>query len=355
MVVKGRVKNKFETLRDLLKRDIVRGRYRPGAYLPNEEALTATYGVNQGTVNKAIASLATEGFVVTKSRLGSMVLETKERKIAARLIVVAMHSSGHVYGELSARLMAEIQRHHYFPALVNVADTSDRDLVDNYVVPQLHEAINAFPEFLVVDGVADFPFHILKERRGEIANLVIINRYENDFGLDAHYILSDYQRGAYLAASHMIERGCRKLLMVLHEGTVKHAYDLSAMMVKGVGMACAERGLPFGASDLLASDSDEFKSHFAAQGRPLGIFAVADSIARKAQETLDGLGLKCGVDYKLAGYYDTPWATELKPRLTTVSLREAAVIEGLGRIIAQKPEERQRVIIEPELIVREST
>lgn len=355
MVVKGRMRNKFETLRDLLKRDIVRGRYRAGVYLPNEEALTATYGVNQGTVNKAIASLATEGFVVTKSRLGSMVLETKDRKIAARLVVVAMAGSGHLYGELSAQLMAEIQRHHYFPTLINVADTNDRDLVDNYVIPQLHEAINAFPEFLVVDGVADFPFHILKERRSEIANLIIINRYESDLCLDAHYILSDYQRGAYLAASHLIGQGCRKLLMVLHEGRVKHEYDLSAMMVKGVGKACAEHGMPFGASELLASDSEELKSRFTAGERPLGILAASDYLARSAQERLDGLGLKCAVDYKIAGYFNTPWASEIRPRLTSVSLREAAIIEELGRIIVQKPEERQRIIIEPELITREST
>jgi DNA-binding GntR family transcriptional regulator len=68
----GRVP-RYLLVAQLMRQEIMSGRYRPGDMLPSEHALMSVYGVSQSTVRAALAVLREEGLVVTRKSAGSSV------------------------------------------------------------------------------------------------------------------------------------------------------------------------------------------------------------------------------------------------------------------------------------------
>jgi GntR family histidine utilization transcriptional repressor len=65
----------WEQIRRALAAPIVRGEWPPGTHLPGEIALTEAFGVARMTVSRAIQSLANEGLVSRRRKLGTVVAE----------------------------------------------------------------------------------------------------------------------------------------------------------------------------------------------------------------------------------------------------------------------------------------
>jgi GntR family transcriptional regulator len=60
-------------LADLLRAEILEGQRRPGTQLPTESEFQHAYGVSRTTVRAALATLASEGLVLTRKGFGSYV------------------------------------------------------------------------------------------------------------------------------------------------------------------------------------------------------------------------------------------------------------------------------------------
>lgn len=74
----------YDQIRLLITQSLVGGEWRPGEMIPSEMELASRYKVSQGTVRKAIDSLASENIVIRKQGKGTFVathnaLETKLR------------------------------------------------------------------------------------------------------------------------------------------------------------------------------------------------------------------------------------------------------------------------------------
>jgi multiple sugar transport system substrate-binding protein len=63
----------YVQLKTLLLEEIVGGRYAPGAQLPTEHELCASYGISRTPVHRALAELAEEGAILRHRRRGSFV------------------------------------------------------------------------------------------------------------------------------------------------------------------------------------------------------------------------------------------------------------------------------------------
>jgi len=63
-------------LADLLRAEIQEGRRRPGSKLPTESEFQRAYGVSRTTIRSALATLASEGLVLTRKGFGSYVRDT---------------------------------------------------------------------------------------------------------------------------------------------------------------------------------------------------------------------------------------------------------------------------------------
>ncbi|KKR03600.1 MAG: Transcriptional regulator, LacI family [Candidatus Uhrbacteria bacterium GW2011_GWF2_39_13] len=355
--MKLKFKNKYEILRENIKNNILKGKYADGI-LPPEEKLAEFYGLNRGTVNKVMSSLESEGLISRKPRVGSIIVDIKERKPALRLGGLIMLNVGHVYGNLHTLMTREIRKNHYFPVLLDVESGLDRQNIEKNLGNYIKSFLDSSPDFLAVDGMYDLPFEFFSKWLNKKTNLVIFNRYESDLKFSATYILSDYQKGAYIATKHLLETGCKNVIII-----PSHFYEncrISTDMLRGVELAYAEKG------KTLRKEEDVFPTkdrsyleliikRFKSKHRPDGIFAFSDSNARIIQNALGELNLCPGRDYKMVGYYNTPWAIEFDPKLTSISINEAAIAAEFGNLLSMRNFENRKIMIAPELIIRETT
>lgn len=68
----------YARLADLLRRDILSGRLRPGQAIPSEVTLQQEFGLGRHTVRRAVAVLRAEGLVVVAKGHGVLVRERAE-------------------------------------------------------------------------------------------------------------------------------------------------------------------------------------------------------------------------------------------------------------------------------------
>lgn len=70
----------YRQLAAILRGQIADGTLQPDRVLPSKATLQQTYGVSQGTVERALAALKAEGLVVTVLGRGVFVLPPDERR-----------------------------------------------------------------------------------------------------------------------------------------------------------------------------------------------------------------------------------------------------------------------------------
>lgn len=67
-------------LKQIIKEDILRGKYKPGQQLPPESELCKTYGVSRITTRRAITDLVDEGILYSHQGKGTFVKQAKEKR-----------------------------------------------------------------------------------------------------------------------------------------------------------------------------------------------------------------------------------------------------------------------------------
>ncbi|WP_344595821.1 GntR family transcriptional regulator [Actinomadura vinacea] len=80
-----RPRARYRQVADDLREAIVRGDHGPGDALPSQPELARKYGLNQTSINRAIALLEAEGYVRTEHGRGSFVIETPTVKRVRRI------------------------------------------------------------------------------------------------------------------------------------------------------------------------------------------------------------------------------------------------------------------------------
>jgi LacI family transcriptional regulator len=93
--------------------------------------------------------------------------------------------------------------------------------------------------------------------------------------------------------------------------------------------------------------------------RPDAVFAASDVMAIGAMAAIERAGLRVPDDIAIVGYDDSPYATMVSPRLTSVRqdapAQGIAAAEGVLRMIVNPTANPPELIVPVELIVRESS
>lgn len=169
--------------------------------------------------------------------------------------------------------------------------------------------------------------------------------------------------GGHLAASHLIEQGCRRIAFIGGQLGIKQVAD----RLLGANQACAahpgvelevlphdgmgvHQGREAGATILQRPPSE----------RPDGAFCANDLLAVGVLQSLTMLaGLTVPDDLRLVGYDDIDFAAATVVPLTSIRqpslLIGKTAVELLVEQIGPDPKEPREVVFQPELIVRESS
>lgn len=195
----------------------------------------------------------------------------------------------------------------------------------------------------------DFPFVVVEN---EIEDAKVNN------------IIVDNALGSRLAVEHLVSLGCRRIMHVTGGKRVK----VSLSRWQGYLDAMKANGLEQSISVLECDDFGEQEGYdaivsFLKTGTdlPEAIYFSADNMAFGGMMALEDAGISIPEDIRIVGFDDdkAPNAERRLKKLTTIHqpLYEvgAKAVEVLIGQIKNPEEPRQRIVMEPQLIVRETT
>lgn len=212
-----------------------------------------------------------------------------------------------------------------------------------------------------VDGVVLCP---CQKSRESVAMLeqyglpyVLSGRYFDDLSADS--VVWDDKKGGYLAARHLLDRGCRRVLMLNGPSEISSARERA----QGYRQALEEAGAPplIRSVSSLAGGVYEALDALRAEGADYdGLFAFSDLIAFEAACYLQERGAALPGGVRMVGFDDILSHVRIPFGLSSVSADKkdemACVVELLlDQIEAKAPRESVRRVLDVKLVERESS
>lgn len=190
--------------------------------------------------------------------------------------------------------------------------------------------------------------------------LVLINTLFQEF--DCHQVVIDNIYGGYLATSHLLKLGHRRIGFV---GGLQDS-KVTAYRFAGYKKALEEKGIAVDAS-LVNHGPLQWESGYErtlkllknSKNAPTAIFAGNDMVALGAMWAAEEAGLSVPEDLALVGFDDLAIANYPRISLTTVSqpkrkMGEEAINLIIDELSQGQSAEKKRIVLQPTLIVRRS-
>lgn len=172
-------------------------------------------------------------------------------------------------------------------------------------------------------------------------------------------IIDDFL-GGYTAAEHLISLGHKKIACIVGNGSTTGERD----RIRGFQKAMHEAGMTLDESLIIPTEySLESGKQAAAElfdrDLPTAVFAFNDVLSCAAIQAARSRGIRVPEDLSVIGFDNTILAEMTAPPLTTISqpIREMGrrVVELLIDEIQGKKKAKSKIILSPELVIRQST
>lgn len=180
-------------------------------------------------------------------------------------------------------------------------------------------------------------------------------------GVDSDYVGNDNKAGAKLATRHLLDLGHERIAYVGRNrltSTGRDRFEGFRSAMREAGVTAREDWLV----ECQATREDGFRETVKVmQGRnaPTALICFNDTIAFGAMLGLRSIGQEPGADCSVVGMDDVSEAALWQPALTTISIGRDTIGRAAGKLLTDRLEEPrrpfERVIIQPELVVRSST
>ena len=298
-------------------------------------------GVGIGTVSRVINN-SPQISPETKSRVLHTIRELRYQPHAmarglarnkTHMIAIILPSfTGYFYLELLRGIQQEVTEHQYDIVLYNV---DDPERIDNFLNRILRERR--------VDGLLLVSMRISEKYRERYLHakfpMVLVDSEHEAFDS----VSVENEQGAYLATSHLIDQGHKKVGMI--DAQLKSTP--AKIRLQGYKKALKDHHLPFNESYLVISDEDPDKDGFNRQAgysamkkilsmsdRPTAVFISSDVQAAGALRALQEAELRTPQDMAIVGFDDIELAQYLG--LTTIH----QPLFEMGRLAVQRLIER---------------
>lgn len=303
--------------------------------------------VADGTRQRVLESMRALGYVYNRG--------------AASLRTQRTHTVGVAINELVnpyfSELTAAIER-----ALTKVGRTvflsnSDEDPARQDQFIETMREYNA--DGLIVCPAAGSDPSALRRLRDYGVPCVLISRNLPGSGLD--YAGNDHRRGMFLATEHLISLGHRRIAMI--GGNDRTSTGMERR--EGYQQALKAYGIDTDPTLLVPSKvtrsdaADAIKTLIGRRRPPTACVCFNDVLAFGVMLGLRQLGLEAGRDFAVVGCDDLVEAALWTPALTTVRIQHRAMGEAAAQLLLDRIGDlaapRREVVLQPELVVRESS
>jgi GntR family transcriptional regulator of arabinose operon len=345
------------------------GQYPTGVKLPSEPRLAAEFRVSRGTLRQALASLRQGGFLDSVPGRGTFVRGPRPRVLESRRRVVGLIVPSVTRPALPEVLMAiEDELHGRGYSLLVGTSGNSREQENGRVHRILGEGVSGLI-VLPIDGRPDPGAY--RQLFDEGFPLVLIDRHIVGLSIDA--VLPDNVGGAFVAVSHLIELGHRRIAFISSDNLTttsvlerlqgyQQALRASEIPAEAELIFTRLPAMPPDGTDedqVIQDNARRIVRFLSSRPLPTAVFALHDRIAISVLEAAAELGLRVPDDLAIVGFDDDPLAQKLRVPLTTIAQPRDQIGRTAARMIADRIEGRRteiaRIVLPTELVIRRSS
>jgi DNA-binding LacI/PurR family transcriptional regulator len=179
--------------------------------------------------------------------------------------------------------------------------------------------------------------------------------------LNASNVVLDNAFGGEQAVQHLIEQGCKKIVLLRSHATV----SVSTLRENGYRAAHQKADLVVDESLIVHCDFNQDSAYRATQQLltrtlPDAIFTVSDRLALGAMLALKERGLRIPEDVAIVGFNDEPIMSLMTPKLSSVTqpafeMGRRATRLFIEQIHAEGKPDVETIVLKPQLMIRESS
>lgn len=334
--MKNSVINQERIYRILLD-GIKTGKYPEDSVLPPLRQLAEEFASSPGTVRQALLKLQNEGIVSARHGSGYFIHGRGRRKPRSILMVERTGNQ-----DLYANFINELRLcfHEYPEYTITLEDPSRfQDQPEQLRERLLAEAPNLDAIFFNGEYMP-LPHEAYAELQKYTKLFYYFNTKARFSTAGVPGVATDWNHGQYIAVRHLIEIGCRNLLLLT--GSVRHDGALAALGDTG------------GKAQVTFVVNEEDANEKLSAGGFDAVYCAQDPVAVRIIQRLRGLGYRIPGDIAVIGYYNTPWSEYPECPLTSVSVCEKEMIGKVFDMFSGK-EESQQLVQLPRLVIRDTT
>lgn len=355
---------RYREIVEILRDEILQGRYNPSRVFPSVTRLTRRFGISHLTAVRVLEQLKSAGLVVSRQGSGSFVTR--------RSMLIGLIVPGLAYGEFYPPVVSEIARLcQSFGYGLMFGDAFSNDSTRRE--KQLSDLAKDFVDKDVC-GVIFNPADMTKTAAG--VNAEIIDRFSKAgipvVLLDSDIVTPPERSGCDLVGSDNFEAGFRIARHLLDRGARRIAFvtyaDCTATSVyrrmQGVRACVTGRSAP---SVLLPDISVPFPhpidvrhlKNYVRRHRPDALICASDTGAAFLCKALIKIGCRVPEDVMVAGFDDVQHALISSPQLTTAHQPCADIAAMAFRLLVDRIREptlpTHEIALDAPLVIREST
>ena len=201
---------------------------------------------------------------------------------------------------------------------------------------------------------------LLAEAARDGLNVVLMNRISDDYSFPS--VSVDNDRGARMAVDHLVALGHEQIACVagpqsLSTGLNRYRGFLAAM--QAADRAVDPELVRFAEAFTIEEGHRCCRELLAADPGITAVAAGNDMLAVGCYAAIEEAGLNCPADVSVVGFNDMPFIDRLRPPLTSVRVPQREIgwvaAELLIQQLGRRPFGPREILVEPQLIVREST
>lgn len=354
-------KLKYYTLSEDLKRMILDGDIQAGDRLPSENELSRRYSISRHTVRKALAILENEGYIYAEHGKGTFCSELiRHSKTSRNIAVVTTYLSDYIFPKVVQGIDSVMTEKGYSIILKNTRNSRKAE------ARCLEELLQKDIEGLIIEPSKSEIFckHIsLYERLEQFGIPCVFIQACLEQLKDKPQVKMDDCKGGYLVTNYLISLGHRSILGVFKaddtQGVERH---------RGYVQALQEAGILYNPDNIIwFHTEDRAIKPFAAlqemirKGYPFdAVVCYNDQIAVEVIKALEECRLGVPEQISVTGYDNSFIAENSRIKLTTIAHPQDKLGEMAAKLLLeliQNPNAelpQKKILIEPELIVRES-
>ena len=306
--------------------------------------LTGKNNVNADTKNKIICACNALGYPYSPKE------QSKPSK-ASLIIMNIPFLDNTIYNDIAKGIKASVDNHHG-QMLINTEEINETTIKRvKELIKKLHPA-----GMIVLNQVED---HLLNQLNKLVP---VVQCCEYNEGDSVSFVSIDDYAAGRKAVEHILSTGHQKIAFINGPSYNKYAKE----RLRGYKDVLSEANLPIVPEWIVQMPSINFSTAFAVavqmlktSNRPNAFFAAADIFASAVVRAAQSEGLKVPEDIVVVGFDNLDISEMTNPPLTTINQPKFqqgfTAAELLYRIIHSGINEQQRIFLESELIVRQSS